>query len=129
MNEPIAKDIPDEPYSSNGGEPIPLPALTHLQFLVLDIARGNSDGISSHAMQEALRKEGQEQSGPKFYQLMQRLVSAGWIVSWSQSFDIAGSSVTRTFYKLSSEGTVAHSMTIAFYEYRLRLYRQLNDGE
>lgn len=102
-------------------KPLPLPTITHLQFLVLDIVLESSSGISSQQVQELLALNGQEQRGPKFYQLMKRLEQAGIIESWPQQFDVAGSSVSRTFYKGTKKGKIAWRITLEFYKYRFLL--------
>ena len=106
------------PYASGGYAP--LPTLTPLQFVVLDVASKTPAGVSARQLQEALALSGQDQRGPKFYQLMKRLVDAGVIESWNQEFDVAGGDVSRTYYKITAEGKVAWRLTIEFYATRMR---------
>ena len=101
-------------------KPVPLPTLTHLQFLVLDIVAGNAEGISAQQAQDVLSRHGQNHRGPKFYQLMKRLEEAGLIESWYQTFDVAGGDVRRTYYKVTTAGEVAWRVTVQFYLTRMK---------
>lgn len=98
-----------------------LPNVTHLQFLVLDVMMPKASGISSHELRDELARCGQVQEGPKFYQLMKRIEVMGMVQSWPQEFDVAGTTVTRTFYKVSRQGKTAWRLTMEFYATRLKL--------
>lgn len=108
-------------------KPVPLPTLTHLQFLVLDILARFPRGTSAQNLREAMLQVGHDQRGPKFYQLMGRLNEAGMVESWQQEFDVAGSDVSRTFYKLTAAGRIAWRITLEFYAVRLKAHQNVFD--
>ncbi len=56
----------------------PLPEVTHLQFLLLDLILLQKNGISATELRDALASCGQVYQGPKFYQLMRRLEDSAW---------------------------------------------------
>lgn len=105
---------------SSSEKQVTLPTLTHLQFLVLDVLASTSEGASSQEIQDAIASYGQDYRGPKFYQLMKRLERDKLLESWSQAFDVAGSEVTRTFYRATAAGLVSWRLTLQFYATRLR---------
>ena len=114
---PEAASIEEHPQH----QVLQIPTLTHLQFLVIDLLCSHAKEMSSPQVQGALSALGLEQRGPKFYQLMTRLAESGMIISFTQSFDIAGSEVQRTFYKATKQGIVAWRLTRAFYATRLKI--------
>lgn len=97
-----------------------LPAVSHLQFLILDLIRNDAVEVSAQELQNALSAIGIEQRGPKFYQLMKRLEEGGLIKSWQQRLSVAGSDVHRSFYMLTGQGVVAWRLTREFYAVRLQ---------
>jgi hypothetical protein len=101
--------------------PVPLPDLTHLQFLVLDLLIESESGLSASQLRESLNQHGEPRAGPKFYQLMKRLVKEGLIDTWSQSFDVGGGVVNRTYYKQTDLGHTFWYSTLRFYADRLRI--------
>lgn len=115
----------DQPEKSDSVK-TPLPAITHLQFLALDIVGSRTVGISAPELRNALLLAGEEQQGPKFYQLMKRLEGAELVSSWHQEFELAGGRAERTYYKITPQGRVAHRITLQFYEVRLKLRKQLS---
>ena len=103
----------------------PLPTVTHLQFAVLDTLAAVRGGLSARQVRIGLLESGQEQNGPKFYQLMRRLVDAQLLESWQQEFDVAGADVNRTFYKITATGKAAWRLTLEFYAVRLRIRKDV----
>ena len=57
-----------------------LPALTHLQFLVLGVLR--SEEQSGRTLREALAGYGIRRTGPAFYQLMARMEKDALVDGW-----------------------------------------------
>ena len=92
-----------------------IPPGTHLQFLLLDTLVRNPKGISATCIRDVLRAHDEDRKGPKFYQLMRRLKVAGYLVSWSKSYDVAGGTVHRTFYRITPAGSAMWQATIDFY--------------
>jgi DNA-binding PadR family transcriptional regulator len=120
--------MPPERSLSNGpsqNPPSVLPSVTHLQFLVLDIVKAHAKGLSANDLREALLREGQAYSGPRFYQLLARLEASGWIDSWSQHFAVGGGTVERTYYRITSKGKSAWDVTLIFYRTRILLAEKL----
>ena len=101
----------------NSKEGMAVPQITHLQFLVID-AIASLQQASASEIRKQLSEYGLDQKGPKFYQLMGRLEKAGFIESWSQPFDAAGSEVTRTFYKNRPDGKKQKQLVCEFYAAR-----------
>jgi hypothetical protein len=92
---------------------------------VLDILATASDGLSAQQLNADVCRFAADYKGPKFYQLMGRLADAGLIVAWAQKFDVGGSSVSRTYYKLAPLGESAWRMTMQFYGTRMAVRKTL----
>lgn len=101
-------------------ESVPLPKVTHLQFLVLDIVARRSEGLPAPELRAGLCVAGEDQQGPKFYQLMRRLEADGLLTSWNQPYIVAGGRISRTCYRVTEKGAAAHRVTLQFYETRLK---------
>lgn len=96
-----------------------LPAITHLQFLVLEaLAAGERAGRDLRAL---LADFGVRNSAPAFYQMMSRLEEAGWVEGWYDQKLIEGQNVKERRYRLTRPGTRALAETRAFYQERLVL--------
>jgi len=94
-----------------------LPAITHLQFLVLEaLARAEQAGRDVRAL---LASYGLKHSAPAFYQMMGRLEEAGLVEGWYDQRLVAGQSIKERRYRLTRSGTRAVAETRAFYEERL----------
>ena len=104
-----------------------LPQVTHLQFLVLDALLRYPSGTSATMLRGMLRDYGEDREGPKFYQMMRRLEESGLAESWSHPFDLGGSEVARTYYRVTSQGRVSWRLTLEFYAVRLEASRRLRD--
>lgn len=127
------KRVPNQPPAAEQKTDTPnqlrLPTLTHLQFLVLDVLTRRHEGASAQEVMDELSSFSADYRGPKFYQLMGRLADSHLITSWSQDFDAAGTTVTRTFYRIAPEGATAWRITCAFYESRFAIGKLLNKPE
>jgi len=86
---------------------------------VLDLLIRSEDGLSATQLRESLSKDGQSRAGPKFYQLMKRLEKEGLVHAWSQSFDVGGGEVNRTYYRKTDRGDSLWQSTLEFYAARL----------
>ena len=91
-----------------------LPAVTHLQFLVLGVllageqpGRGIRDAIAGH---------GVRRSAPAFYQMMARLERDGLIEGWYEQITVGDQAVTERRYRIKPAGSKLWNQTRAFYE-------------
>jgi hypothetical protein len=92
---------------------MPLPRLTHLQFLVAtELARRSAPG---RAIRERLREAGVRQSGPAFYQLMAGLEDSGLVSGWYEQQVVEGQIIRERHYKLLSGGARAIDESFDFY--------------
>ncbi len=89
----------------------PLPAVTHLQFLVLGILRGGAR--TGHAVRRALARHGVRRSGPAFYQMMARLEDAGFVDGEYDQKIVDGQIIKERRYTLTPPGETAWSSTRA----------------
>lgn len=87
-----------------------LPAITHLQFAVLDFLSDNGRFAKELSMEVAF--EGIDCKGPKFYQLMKRLQEGGYVSAATKTLVAGGD---RTFYKITAKGKRAFEYAIEFY--------------
>ena len=92
---------------------MPLPRLTHLQFLVVtELARTSAPG---RAVRERLKEAGVRQSGPAFYQLMAALEDAGYVSGWYEQQVVDSQIIRERHYKVLSAGTRAIDESRDFY--------------
>jgi DNA-binding PadR family transcriptional regulator len=91
-----------------------LPALTHLQFLVLGVLRANEQ--PGRAIREAIATYGVRRSGPAFYQMMARLERDGLVEGWYEQITAGGQSVKERRYRIKPAGARLWSATQSFYE-------------
>jgi len=106
-----------------------VPGVTHLQFLVLDLLNREPGGMPAPRLRSLLDEFGDVRAGPKFYQLMSRLVEAGLVEAWQQEYDLDGAIVMRTCYRLAKDGEVQRSITLSFYRARLQVDDVLRGGD
>ena len=93
---------------------MPLPDITHLQFLVLDIVVGTPK--TGQEIRDRLSREGCRKSGPAFYQMMARLEDAGLVEGWYEQKNIDGHCfVKERIYKLTDDGLKEYLKTREFY--------------
>jgi DNA-binding PadR family transcriptional regulator len=92
---------------------MPLPDLTHLQFLVLTtLLEGEQTG---RYIRERLADEGQRKTGPAFYQMMARLEDSGLVKGWYDQRIIEGQIIKERRYKLTATGERAWAEVRDFY--------------
>jgi DNA-binding PadR family transcriptional regulator len=85
----------------------------------LDVLAHTPAGKSATKVRHDLSAFGEDRAGPKFYQMMGRLERGGFIESWSQQFDVGGSMVSRTYYRVTAQGRATWQRVLDFYEARL----------
>ena len=93
----------------------PLPTISHLQFLVLDILGHAIGDVSATVLRKALSEYGDVRSGPKFYQLMRRMEEDRLLEVVHARFEIAGGEVGRTLYRRTGQGLEAWQAVLDFY--------------
>jgi DNA-binding PadR family transcriptional regulator len=96
-----------------------LPALTHLQYLVLGVLR--SEEQPGRVLRQALASYGVRRSGPAFYQLMARMERARLVEGWYEQVTVGDQAVTERRYRITRDGTRQWSEAHAFYEELARL--------
>jgi hypothetical protein len=110
---------------SKSVKPTAFPSLTHLQFLVLDLLGSSPDPLPAQLISEGVGAFFPDYSGPKFYQLMARIAEAGLIEAKSRNLDVAGGTVTRSYYRSTPEGRRAWRVSLDFYATRQRIAKLL----
>jgi hypothetical protein len=84
---------------------MPLPRLTHLQFLVVsNLLRGAARGRD---LRGRLRDAGIRQSGPAFYQMMAALEDGGYVSGWYEQQVVDGQIIRERHYKVLAAGKTA----------------------
>ena len=78
-----------------------LPALTHLQFLVLGVLR--NDDLPGRALREALSGYGIRRTGPAFYQLMARLEKDRLVDGRYEQITVGDQAVTERDFVIDPE--------------------------
>jgi DNA-binding PadR family transcriptional regulator len=96
-----------------------LPALTHLQYLVLGVLR--SEEQPGRVLRQALASYGVRRSGPAFYQLMSRLEKARWVEGWYEQVTVGDQAVTERRYRITPEGARMWTRAHGFYDEVARL--------
>ena len=92
---------------------MPLPRLTHLQFLVLtELSHGTGRGRD---LRQRLRDAGVRQSGPAFYQMMSLLEDSGFVSGWYEQRVVAGQIIRERHYKVETVGKKALQESKMFY--------------
>ena len=92
---------------------MPLPQLTHLQFLVVsELLRGAARGRDLRAR---LKEAGVRQSGPAFYQMMASLEDAGFVSGWYEQQIVDGQIIRERHYKALPGGKKAWQGSRDFY--------------
>ena len=120
---PEAKSNEQEPTTTV----VVLPNLTALQFLVLDLLGSVNAPVSAYQLKGGLAQLAPGYSGPKFYQLMGRLVRDGLVSAETQPINTPGGMVERTFYSATESGRESLAVTRIFYETRHRIRVVLAD--
>jgi DNA-binding PadR family transcriptional regulator len=91
-----------------------LPALTHLQYLVLGVLR--SEEQPGRVVRHALATYGVRRSPPAFYQLMSRLETAKLVEGWYEQVVVHDQAVTERRYRITPEGVRLWTKANRFYE-------------
>jgi DNA-binding PadR family transcriptional regulator len=103
-----------------------LPAITHLQFLVLDALAGEEH--AGRTLRERLADYGVRNSGPAFYQMMSRLEEAGFVEGWYEQTVVEGQNLKERRYRLTRDGKRALEETRNFYLHRAAAARAAKKG-
>ena len=92
---------------------MPLPPVTHLQFLVLrQLLAGEAAG---HELREALAGHGVRRTRAAFYQVMARLEEGGLVSGRYMAKSVNGQSVKERRYAVTPLGEEACEATLRFY--------------
>ena len=91
-----------------------LPAITHLQFLVLDALTGGEQ--AGRDVRAVLARFRIRNSAPAFYQMMSRLEAAGLVEGWYDQKVIDGQLLKERRYRLTRGGQRALAETRSFYQ-------------
>ena len=83
-------------------KPRALPAVTHLQFLVLGLLRSQEQ--SGRVIREVLASYGVRRSAPAFYQLMARLETSGLVQGRYEQIVVGDQAVTERRYRITPDG-------------------------
>ena len=95
-----------------------LPDLTHLQFLILGVLRG--DEQPGRVLRDALAGYGIRRTGPAFYQLMARLEKDGLVDGWYEQITVGDQAVTERRYRITADGNKQWNEARAFYDHVAR---------
>lgn len=90
-----------------------LPTITHLQFLILNIIY--HEERSSIEIQNSLFQCGIIMSHPSFHQLLDRMLTAGWVKRRKATASYKNRPCVQSFYTLTRDGGGAHDKTMGFY--------------
>lgn len=93
--------------------PRPVPAITHLQFLVLAALR--REPRLGRQVRRELAARGARRSAPAFYQMMGRLEDAGLVDGEYDQKIVDGQIIKERRYRLTPAGSAAWKATRDFY--------------
>ncbi|MDQ6704916.1 MAG: helix-turn-helix transcriptional regulator [Acidobacteriota bacterium] len=91
-----------------------LPAITHLQFLVLGVLLAGEE--SGRAIREVIASYGLRRSGPAFYQMMARMERDGIVQGSYEQIIVGDQAVTERRYRITPAGAQQWKKACAFYE-------------
>jgi DNA-binding PadR family transcriptional regulator len=95
---------------------VPLPDITHLQFLVLaSLLDGEQSG---RFLRLKLEESGERKSGPAFYQMMARLEDARLVRGHYDQKIVEGQIIKERRYRITAAGTTACRRACEFYYQR-----------
>jgi DNA-binding PadR family transcriptional regulator len=103
-----------------------LPSITHLQFVVLDLLRG--EARAGRDIREELRRFGVRRSAPAFYQMMARLEDAGFVEGWYEQKVVDGQLIKERSYRIKQAGARAWAATRDFYAASLKALRPVREN-
>jgi DNA-binding PadR family transcriptional regulator len=92
---------------------MPLPPITHLQFLLLSLLSGFEK--SGRELRHELARNGVNKSAPAFYQLMARLETQGLAEGWYVPIEVGDQTVRERRYRLTGLGEKAIREAYEFY--------------
>ena len=92
---------------------MPIPSITHQQFLVLSALGGRER--PGREIREALQRERVRHSLPAFYQMMSRMQDAGLVEARFVRADVEGQAVQERWYKATGAGLKAWAQARDFY--------------
>lgn len=95
---------------------MPVPDITHLQFLVLEIL--GSQERSGRVVRDKLTENGEAKTQAAFYQMMARLEDARMVEGSYRPVKVAGHVVQERWYKITGAGRKAYGATLDFYQRR-----------
>jgi DNA-binding PadR family transcriptional regulator len=93
---------------------MPLPILTHLQFLVLSYLMGG-EKQSGRYLREKLAEKRVLKTGPAFYQLMARLEDSGFVEGTYEQKVVDGQILKERTYRITGSGVTAWEEVRDFY--------------
>src|SRR3954452_15677224 len=91
-----------------------LPAITHLQFLVLGVLLSGEE--SGRAIRDVIASYGLRRSGPAFYQMMARMERDGLVQGSYEQIIVRDQAVTERRYRITPAGSKLWKKARAFYE-------------
>jgi DNA-binding PadR family transcriptional regulator len=97
---------------------MPIPKHTHQQFAVLDTLVKEGE-LWGRDLRSALKSDGYESTNASFYELMDRLDTAGFVESRIEERDVLGQSFKERRYKVTGLGQHARDEVASFYYARL----------
>src|SRR5947209_3715754 len=92
---------------------MPIPDLTHLQFLVLAALMDGEQ--AGRYVREKLARAGHKKSGPAFYQFMARLEESGLVEGHYDQKIVEGQIIKERVYKVTGHGIHAWEDVRNFY--------------
>jgi DNA-binding PadR family transcriptional regulator len=99
---------------------MPIPKYTHQQFAVLDTLLKEGE-LWGRDLRAALKSEGYGSTNTSFYELMDRLETAGLVEGRYEERDVLGQLFKERKYKLTGLGQHARDEVVRYYIARLGL--------
>jgi DNA-binding PadR family transcriptional regulator len=99
---------------------MPIPKQTHQQFAVLDTLLKEGE-LWGRDLRAALKSEGYGSTNASFYELMDRLETAGFVEGRYEERDVLGQLFRERKYKLTGLGQHARNEVASYYTARLGL--------
>ena len=101
-------------YITSGVKPLAgIPRLSHLQFLVVGILKGQH--VPGRLIRARLLAFDVKKTGPAFYQLMSRLEDSGLVEGSYQQEIVQGQIIRERHYRLTGDGSRAWDQSRDFY--------------
>ncbi|MDB5357730.1 MAG: hypothetical protein JWN24_4183 [Phycisphaerales bacterium] len=95
---------------------MPVPDITHLQFLVLEIL--GPQERSGRFVRDKLAANGEAKTQAAFYQIMARLEDARMVEGSYRPVKVGGHVVQERWYKITGVGRKSYGDTLDFYQRR-----------